>query len=105
MFITVFQAEYISSDMKRADLTATICKQFVASNCAGSYLINVLGGLALTEDFHAFLVGEFIQTDDWVRSARHTEVHQRSRTGRYVRGETHKHRRNSLTLEEFPKHA
>ena len=38
MYITVFQPKYIASEMKRADLAATICKQFVASRCAGSNL-------------------------------------------------------------------
>jgi hypothetical protein len=76
MYSTVSQPKYISSEMKRADLAAAIAKQFIASNCASSYLINVIGWLALAEDLHAFLVGEFIQTDDWVRSARHTEVHE-----------------------------
>jgi hypothetical protein len=82
MYITVFQPKYIASEMKSADLAATICKQFVASNCAGSYLINVMRRLLLAEDLDALLEGEFIQTDAWVRSARYAEVRKRSGTER-----------------------
>src|ERR1700742_1012299 len=98
MHATVLQPKNIADQVKSADLAATIREEFAASNCARFDLINVLGWLLLAENLGASLVGEFIQTDDWVRSTRQAKVPKRIGAGRPACGDV-QHAPNSRTMK------
>src|SRR5262245_63603729 len=63
------EPENVADEMKRADLAPAVREQFVAPYRTALDLVNVVGGLLLTEDFGALPVAEFVQIDSDGRSA------------------------------------
>src|SRR3954454_7382597 len=59
MDLPVFEAEDIARQMKRTDLAATVSQEFVATNRAFDYLIDIVCRLFLSENFAILDVLEF----------------------------------------------
>src|SRR3982750_2701825 len=51
MELTILEAEDIARQVKRADLAATVRQEFVSPNRAFNYLIDILCGFCLSENF------------------------------------------------------
>jgi hypothetical protein len=59
MQMPIFEAEDIARQVKRADLATTVREELVSPDRAFNHLIDIVGGLCLTENFGVFPVFEF----------------------------------------------
>jgi hypothetical protein len=68
-----FQSEYIARQMKCADLTPSIGKQFVGPDGTLNYLIDIFSWLVLSVDFFVLIVGKLCG-DEACITRDHTEL-------------------------------